>query len=95
MAAPMASQRALRFRRSQIGPPFAGDGGVAFAGQSADFGGVVGGVLFGGGELELAGAAVLDVVVEGGEVGSGDCGGGLLRSGRGVWCRGQRRRGAC
>lgn len=51
--------------------------------------------MFGGGELELAGAAVLDVVVEGGEVGSGDCGGGLLRGGRGVWCRGQRGRGAC
>jgi hypothetical protein len=33
--------------------------------------------LFGGCELELAGAAVLDVVVEGGEIGGGDFGGGL------------------
>jgi hypothetical protein len=53
-----------------------GDGGVAFARKSADFRGVVGGVLFGGRELELAGAAVLDVVVEGREVGGGDLGGG-------------------
>jgi hypothetical protein len=35
--------------------------------------------LFGGCELELAGAAVLDVVVEGGEIGGGDFGGGLGR----------------
>jgi hypothetical protein len=53
-----------------------GDGGVAFAREGADFRGVVGGVFFGGRELELAGAAVLNVLVEGGEVGSGDLGGG-------------------
>jgi len=41
--------------------------------------------LFGCGELELAGAAVLDVVVEGGEIGGGDFGGGLWR---GVGARG-------
>ena len=76
----MASQWALRFRRSQKGPPFR-FGGVAFEGEGADFGGVVGGVLFGGGELELAGAAVLDVVVEGSEIGGGDFGGGLWGGG--------------
>lgn len=54
-----------------------------------DFGGVVGGVLFGGGELELAGATVLDVVVEGGEIGGRNFGGGLRGGGRGVWCRGR------
>ena len=53
-----------------------GDGGLTLAREGADFRGVVGGVLFGGRELELAGAAVLNVLVEGGEVGSGDLGGG-------------------
>ena len=54
-----------------------------------DFGVVVGGVLFGGGELELAGATVLDVVVERGEIGGGNFGGGLRGAGCGVWCRGR------
>ena len=40
--------------------------------------------MFGGGELELAGAAVLDVIVEGGEIGGGDFGGGSWGGG-GVW----------
>jgi len=40
--------------------------------------------LFGGGEPELAGAAALDVVVEGGEISGGDFGGGLWRGG-GAW----------
>jgi len=40
--------------------------------------------LFGGGELELAGAAVLDVIVEGGEIGGGNFGGGLWSGGCGA-----------
>jgi hypothetical protein len=64
-----------------------GEGGVAFTGERRDFCSVVGGVLLGGGQAELAGAAVLDVVVEGREIGGrnygggrsgGVCGGGLL-----------------
>ena len=62
-------------------------GGVAFEGEGANFGGVGGGVLFGGGELELAGAAVLDVIVEGDKIGGGDFGGGLWGGGGACGCR--------
>ncbi len=40
--------------------------------------------MFGGRELELAGAAVLDVIVERGEIGGGNFGGGLWSGGCGA-----------
>ncbi len=62
--------------------PGGGDGGVAFAGESGGAGLFVGEIGASGGELRLAGAAILDEIVERLEVGGGNCGG----SGRGVPC---------
>jgi hypothetical protein len=61
------------------GATFCGsDGGVAFAGESCHFCGVVHGILFCGGELGLAGAAIPDVIEEGFEVGGGNLRGGSV-----------------
>lgn len=49
-----------------------GDGSVALAGQRLEFRGVVGAILFRRDELGLAGAAVLNVVVEGLQIGGGN-----------------------
>jgi hypothetical protein len=52
-----------------------GYGGIALAGERCELEGVIGGVLFRGGEPGLAGTAVLNIVVERLEVSGGDLGG--------------------
>jgi hypothetical protein len=47
------------------------DGSIALAGNGREFGGIVGAVLVGGGELGLAGATILHVIVQGLQIRSG------------------------
>src|SRR6202044_2170619 len=47
------------------------DGSVALAGNGREFGGIVGAVLVGGGELGLAGATILHIIVQGLQIRSG------------------------
>jgi hypothetical protein len=49
-----------------------GECGVPFACDRGEFGSVISRIQFGGGELGLAGTAVLNVIVERFEVGGGD-----------------------
>ncbi len=51
---------------------------VAFAGKGREFFGVVGGVLFGGSQLRLAGTAILHVIEERLKIGGGNPRGGSV-----------------